>query len=454
MTIMSTDLTPTQRRFLLRVNLTCAWGEGVDGFDLGILSTVLAIITIELGMSPVETGLVAAASLIGIFFGAPIVGLLTDKFGRRTLFIIDLILFVVFGFLQAVVTEPWQLFVVRLLLGVTIGAEYSLGGAMLAEFVPAHGRGTRIAAMIVCWYVGFLLAVVVGFTMTSAGLSWRWVLATSALPAIATLLMRIGIPESPRWLVHNGQAEKAKEVVDRFLGPAYYHGEGVDAELVRPSGLREVLRGDNGRRLLFCSVLWAANVGPFFAIFTFAPTVLEALAIENETAGTLVLNGMATIGAIIGMLLLERMGRRMQTLITFGVTVVSLTLIGIWGAAPAFVVVVLFAAFALCNAAQGNLTVVYPSEIMPTEVRGTGIGIAAAVSRLSAAAGTFLLPIWLDSIGIGPSMLIFAGVLLIGGIYSYFEAPETTGLNLAEVSHGKIHDAPHHVDHATHTAVP
>ena len=413
MTIMSTDLTPTQRRFLLRVNLTCAWGEGVDGFDLGILSTVLAIITIELGMSPVETGLAAAASLIGIFFGAPIVGLLTDRFGRKVLFTVDLILFVVFGVLQAVVTEPWQLIVVRLLLGFTIGAEYSLGGAMLAEFVPAHGRGTRIAAMIVCWYVGFLLAVIVGFAMLSAGLSWRWVLATSALPAIATLIMRIGIPESPRWLMHNGQDEEAKAIVDRFLGPAYFHAEGVDAEQHRPSGLREVLRGDNGRRLLFCSVLWAANVGPFFAIFTFAPTVLEALKIQNETAGTLVLNGFATIGAIIGMLLLERVGRRMQT-----------------------------------------LAVVYPSEIMPTEVRGTGIGIAAAVSRLSAAAGTFLLPIWLDSIGIGPSMLIFAVVLLIGGIYSWFEAPETTGINLAEVSHGKIHDAPHHVDHATHTAVP
>jgi MFS transporter, putative metabolite transport protein len=449
----SADLTPVQRRFLLRVNLTCAWGEGVDGFDLGILAVVLPFISTELNVSPVEAGLIGASSLIGIFFGAPLIGLLTDRFGRKILFTVDLILFVVFGGLQAVVTEPWQLFVVRVLLGITIGAEYSLGGAMLAEFVPAHGRGTRIAAMIVCWYVGYLLAVAAGYALIDlAGWHWRWVLATSVLPAIITLLMRIGIPESPRWLVHNGQEDEAKAIVDRFLGPAYYHAEGVDAELQRPSGLREVLRGENLKRLAFCSVLWACNVGPFFAIFTFAPTVLKAMKIQNETAGTLALNSMAAIGSVIGMLLLERVGRRMQTLVTFWVMAAALALIGIWNSAPGLVVVILFAVFAMFNAAQGNLTVVYPSEIMPTEVRGTGIGIAAAFSRISAAVGTFLLPIGINSIGIAACMLIGAGVLVIGAIYSHFEAPETTGLSLAEVSHGRLEAMPHHVDHGV--AVP
>src|SRR5690348_3657148 len=192
---MTTELTPVQRRFLLRVNLTCAWGEGVDGFDLGILAVVLPSLMKDLNVSPVEAGLIGASSLIGLFFGAPLVGLLSDRFGRKNLFTIDLILFVIFGGLQAVVTEPWQLFVVRVLLGITIGAEYSLGGAMLAEFVPSHGRGTRIAAMIVCWYLGYLIAVAGGYALLDLlGWNWRWVLATSAVPALLTLLMRIGIP--------------------------------------------------------------------------------------------------------------------------------------------------------------------------------------------------------------------------------------------------------------------
>ena len=442
------ELTKTQRRFLMRVNLTCAWGEGVDGFDLGILAVVLPSLMKELNTSPVEAGLIGASSLIGLFFGAPLVGLLSDRYGRKNLFTIDLILFVILGGLQAVVTEPWQLFVIRVLLGITIGAEYSLGGAMLAEFVPSHGRGTRIAAMIVCWYLGYLIAVAGGFGLLElAGWNWRWVLATSAVPALLTLLMRIGIPESPRWLKHNGQADLAKSIVDKYLGEGYYHAEAIDAEEQRPTGLGELFKGENFKRLAFCSVLWAANVGPFFAIFTFAPTVLTALNIQNETLGTIILNSFATIGAIIGMASLEHVGRRMQTLITFGATTVALAVIGIWGSAPGLVVVILFAIFALFNAAQGNLTVVYPSEIMPTEVRATGIGVACAVSRISAAVGTFLLPIGIDSIGVAACMLIGAAVLLIGLVYSYFEAPETTGLTLTEVSHGKLEAMPHHVDH-------
>lgn len=449
----STEMTTTQRRFLTRVTLTCAWGEGVDGFDLGILSVVLPVLITELGVSPLEAGLIGASSLIGLFFGAPIIGLLSDRFGRKNLFTIDLIAFVVLGGLQAVVTEPWQLFVIRVLLGMTIGAEYSLGASMLAEFVPSHGRGTRMGSMLCCWYVGYLIAVAGGFALRDlAGWNWRWILAFSAVPAILTLLMRIGIPESPRWLKHNGQAEKARAIVDRFLGEGYYHAEAMDAEGERPSGIRELLRGENFKRLAFCCVMWAANVGPFFAIFTFAPSVLESLNIKNEVAGTIILNSFAALGAVLGMLALERFGRRLQLLVTFAVTTPALALIGIWSNAPGWVVVTLFGAFALCNAAQGNLTVLYPAEILPTEVRATGVGIAAAFSRLSAAAGTFLLPIGIETIGTAACMLIGAAILLIGWIYSHFEAPETTGLTLTEVSHGKLEAMPHHVEGGVATA--
>ena len=341
----------------------------------------------------------------------------------------------------------------RVLLGVTIGAEYSLGAAMLAEFVPSHGRGTRMASMLLCWYVGYLIAVAGGYALVDlAGWHWRWVLAFSAVPALITLLMRIGIPESPRWLAHNGREDEAKAIVNRFLGEGYYHAESIDAEDRRPGGMRELFRGENFKRLAFCCVLWAANVGPFFAIFTFAPTVLTALNIENETLGTIILNSFAALGAILGMVFLERFGRRMQTLITFAVTAPALAIIGIWGSAPATVIVALFAIFAIFNAAQGNLTVLYPSEIMPTEVRATGIGVAAAFSRISAAVGTFLLPIGIESIGIAACMLIGAAILVIGGVYSYVEAPETTGLTLTQVSHGKLEAMPHHVDHGV--AVP
>ena len=92
-------------------------------------------------------GLIGASSLIGIFLGGPIFGWLTDRYGRRRLFTFDIVLFLVAGLAQAFVDRGWQLFVIRLVLGIAIGAEYAIGAPMLAEFVPATAaaRGSR------CW---------------------------------------------------------------------------------------------------------------------------------------------------------------------------------------------------------------------------------------------------------------------------------------------------------------
>ena len=161
--------------FLRRLTLATAWGEGLDGYDLGVLSVVLVPISSELGISPIWAGLIGASSLIGIFLGAPLGGFLSDRFGRRKLFLIDICAFVALGVAQAFVAEAWQLFVIRLLLGVAIGAEYSIGSSMLSEFVPAHGRGRRVCYMLVFWYGGYLFSVVAAYGLLDGlGLGWRW----------------------------------------------------------------------------------------------------------------------------------------------------------------------------------------------------------------------------------------------------------------------------------------
>ncbi|WP_375432585.1 MFS transporter [uncultured Friedmanniella sp.] len=438
---MSATTTPDRAKsgFLRRMTLACAWGEGVDGFDLGVVSVTLPFIAAALHTTPVQTGLIGASSLIGIFFGSPLAGFLTDRYGRRLMFSIDLVLFVVLGALQAVVTEPWQLLAVRILLGVTIGAEYAIGAAMLAEFAPARGRGRRLSALLVSWYVGYLAAVVLSYLLISAaGLSWRWVLVTSAVPALVTMVLRVGMPESPRWLISRGRADLAEQIVDDRLGAGYYAREQFGAESRADGGLRALLRGSNRRRLIFICVFWACNVAPYFAIFTFAPTVLESLRLSNPAAGTIALNATAALGALVGMLTIERVGRRVQLIPSFWVMAVALALIGLWSGAPSVLIVLAFGVFSFFNALQGNLTAVYPIEILPTEVRSSGVGVSAAFSRVAAAAGTFLLPLGITSLGTGPCMLIAAAVCVVGGVVSQVMAPETTGRALHETSRAAL----------------
>src|ERR1700733_6901484 len=111
----------SNKAFLRRLMAATGLGQGLDGYDLGIISVVLPRITDELGLSSLSAGLIGASTLIGIFVGAPIFGYLTDRFGRRHLFTLDVVAFLIPGPLQMWVTSAWQLLAIRLLLGVAIG---------------------------------------------------------------------------------------------------------------------------------------------------------------------------------------------------------------------------------------------------------------------------------------------------------------------------------------------
>lgn len=424
-----------QKGFLLRVTAATALGEGLDGYDLGIISVVLPAIAHELDLGVVMIGLIGASTLIGIFIGSPTVGWLTDRFGRRTLFTIDIVSFVILGLLQLWVQAGWQLLVVRLLLGVAIGAEYAIGPAMLAELSPSHGRGERLGWLQTLWYVGFLGAVVISYTLDAANVPWRVILATSAIPAVITLVLRYGLPESPRWLLSRDRVEEARQIVNKYLGgEAYWTIEQMAGESVAPGKIRELFAPGMRTRTWFASIFWFCNVAPYFAIFTFAPLVFATLHISDERISTIAANGLAALGAVAGMLIIDRAGRRKTLIVCFWVATITLGLIGAWAGAPGLVVVACFALFSFFAAGAGMLCGVYPAEIFPSHLRAQGTGFAAAFSRIGAASGTFLLPIGVAHWGVGPSVLVGAVISAIGLLVTYLWAPETANINLTRTT--------------------
>jgi putative MFS transporter len=425
----------SQKGFLRRITAATALGEGLDGYDLGIISVVLPAIAKELSLSVAMLGLLGASTLIGIFIGAPVVGHLTDRFGRRMLFTIDIVSFVILGALQLFVQTGEQLLVVRLLLGVAIGAEYAIGPAMLAELCPSHGRGERLAWLQTMWYVGFLGAVVVAFALDAAHVPWRWILATSAIPAIVTLVLRYGLPESPRWLMSRDRVEEARQIVNKYLGgEAYFTTEQLAGESVKPGKLHELFAPGMRTRTAFACIFWACVIAPYFAIFTFAPLVFSTLHISSEVVSTIAANGVAALGAVAGMFLIEHTGRRPMLIACFWVMVITLAVVGGWSTAPGLVVVICFALFSFFAAGGGMLCGVYPAELFPSNLRASGTGLAASFSRIGAAGGTFLLPLGITHIGLGPSVLIGSAISAIGLFVTYLWAPETTNLSLTHTS--------------------
>jgi putative MFS transporter len=423
-----------RRRFLRRVTLATACGEGLDGYDLGIISVVLLSISQDLHTSPLWAGLIGASSLLGIFVGGPVFGRVTDRFGRRRPFLVNIACFIVLGVAQAFVQNVEQLFVIRILLGMAIGAEYAIGAPMLAEFAPAERRGRLSAWLIASWYIGFLVSVLIGFLLRDAlGVDWRWIMASCAVPAVVTLILRSGLPESPRWLMSRGRRREAHTVaLDHVGDQAHFDRELADEPQAR-GGLGDLLRPAHRRRTLLLCGFWACNVAPYFAIVTFAPRVFGALGLD-ERAATIGTDAMAVLGAVAGVVLMDRLGRRPLLIVPFWVCAAALAVVGLWPNAQVAIVVACFVAFGFFNALGGTLTGPYPSELFPTELRTTAVGVGAAASRIGAALGTFLLPIGLNTIGIGPTMLIGAGFCVAGAVICQQWAPETAGRRLVDTS--------------------
>jgi putative MFS transporter len=306
---------------------------------------------------------------------------------------------------------------------------------MLAELSPSHGRGERLGWLQTLWYVGFLGAVVLAYGLDAAHVPWRWILATSAIPAVITLVLRYGLPESPRWLMSRDRVEEARQIVNKYLGgEAYFTTEQLMGESVRPGKFGELFAPGMRTRTAFASIFWFCVVAPYFAIFTFAPLVFSTLQISDERVSTIAANSVAALGAIAGMLLVDRVGRRPMLITCFWVLVITLALIGGWSAAPGIIVVMCFALFSFFDAGAGMLCGVYPAELFPSHLRAQGTGVAAAFSRIGAAGGTFLLPLGITHIGLGPSVLIGAAICAIGLAATYLWAPETTDITLTRTS--------------------
>lgn len=422
----------TFSRFHLKVTAYSGGGMFCDGYLLGIIAPALAVYGTQHQVSALWTGLIGASALIGLFVGSITFGWLTDKVGRQTMYLADLLIFVGGSLLQAFVTDVAWLFAVRLLLGIAVGADYAISPTLLAEFAPRKHRGWMLSSLNVVWTAGYVVSFGVGYLLSDLGPdSWRWMLASSAVPALIVTLLRMGTPESPRWLVRRGRTDEALAIVRRYIDPNATAADLAHDEEDR-STYRDLFQRKHLGRVMFGGVFWCCQVVPYFALFTFLPTVLAALKIESDLAQSVLVNVFLLLGAVAGMLLVDRMNRRPFVLGSFLLLAAVTTALGLWTGASAFVVVGLFGVFAFVASGAQSLALVYPSEMFPTAVRASGVGVVTAFSRIGAAIGTFLLPVGVAALGIHTTTLIAAGTLVLGLLVSAFWAPETRAVALGQ----------------------
>jgi putative MFS transporter len=422
--------------FHQRLTVYSSGGPFLDGYTLSIIGVALLQLGPRLDLGAVWSGLIGASALIGLFIGG-FFGYVTDRVGRQLMYTVDLIVFIAGSIAQIFVGNAVELFILRLILGIAVGADYPIATSLLAEFAPRKHRGAMLGMQIVGWYVGATVAYIVGGLLIQFGGSeaWRWMLGSSAIPAIILVFMRKGTPESPRWLMSKGRKKEARKVVKEVFGENASVAE--IAEDTQETSFRMVFSDGYLRRVLFVGLFEMFQVAPLFALYTFGPQVFKAYGIAQggfANLGLIIISVLFLIGCIPALFLVNKMGRRPMIIWTFLAMTIGMLLLGLFPHGPLWIIFVGFFVYAIFSGGPNVLDWIYPNELFPTEIRGTAVGIATSISRIGAFVGTFILPIGLNTIGIGPTMMIGAIVTCAGLLVSIFMAPETTKKTMVEAS--------------------
>lgn len=429
-TIDDVAMTP----FLRKITFFSSGGSFLDGYVLAIIGVALTQITPLFALDTMWSAAVGASVFLGIFFGTIFGGWLTDLVGRRVMFIIDVVAIGVFSVLSMFASDPLQLVLARFFIGVFVGADYPIATSLIAEFTPKAHRSISMGMVSAAWYLGATAAAFVGYFLFAVDGGWKWMLGSAVIPCIILLIGRHDIPESPLWLQSKGRTEEARAVMDRVFG--------ADIEMNEPerkvkTSLKLIFKGGYLKRIVFLGILTLCQVVPMYAIYTFGPDIMTAFglgegheAILGESAVSLFF----LIGTIPAMFWLNSIGRRPLLIGSLFFMAVGLVILGIFPNAPIWVVIIAFGLYAFFSGGPGILQWLYPNELFPTSVRASAVGISISISRIGTIISTYGTPLFLESFGVGPTMLVAAGLVVLGLMLSIFMAPETRGKSLHESS--------------------
>ncbi|SDI71129.1 MFS transporter, putative metabolite transport protein [Pseudomonas flavescens] len=347
-------------------------------------------------------------------------------------------LFIVGSIAQLWVESALGLFLLRFLIGMGVGIEYPVATSLLVEFLPKKYRGPRLATLTILWFAGAAFAYVIGNLILGSGGddAWRLVLASAAVIGALLFLVRLGTPESPRWLLSKGRDAEADGIIKQVYGAGFSLDNLPEQPKEKRVSVWNLLHSGYGKRMLFVTMFWTCSVIPVFAVYAFAPKVLQALNLKGDWAsyGSVVITLLFVIGCIIATRLINTLGRRSMLIYSFLLSGIALLGLGMFHAASESLVLLLFGAYALFIGGAQVLQLVYPNELFPTEIRACAVGLGTSLSRIGAAVGTYLVPLSLDTLGIGQTMYAAAIVTLVGLAFAWALAPETRSLNLQQAA--------------------
>ncbi len=422
------------RRFHWALSTLAAMGVFLDGYDLNVISFSVLLISsyFKLPGTSVSYALLLSSGLIGMALGGVTFGKIADRIGRKTMFVIDILMFIIFAALSAVSSNVAEIIIFRILMGIGIGADYPISSSLIAEFAPSKSRGKLLMYGIMFYWFGVLVSGAVNYFVLPLGpsISWRVALGVGAAIAVPVIAARWLMPESARWLKSVGKSDEAENIVKKAVGEGYLVPEQSSTSVAE-------LFTKHWKALAFVLITWFAfDVGSYgFGFYT--PTLYYELGITNLS--TVVLFGTVTapfpiIAYLVLMKLIDSTGRRVLSLIGFAIMALVLVLLVPLVKVSPYALLPLFILFASFEQWPGGiLSFSYSTELFPTRVRGLAQGLATTVSRIGGILGVMLFPI-IKAYGLVYGTTFFLAFIVLAIVMTAIMAPETKGHSLEEAS--------------------
>lgn len=434
----TTVLAPMHKRILA----SAIGGYFIDGYDLLVLAGALLAIRPEFHLTSLTLGLLTSSAFIGMALGSLIAGPWTDRWGRRLIFLVTMVTFLVASAALLWVDSFWQLVVIRFVIGFAIGADMPCSAALITEFMPGQKRGTYLALGGVAWMAGALISVLITLGIFSiwGAEAWRWALASGGIFSILLLIMRHRMPESPYWLYAKNRHEEAVDAWRQGTGERVsadqfddtYHTD-EERSSATTTGLpqKSILM-----MLLFMNIYWGLSNLYGSAFLLYQPMLLAK--ITSPTGYTsLMFSGITlTITVLIGIFvaywLMDRVGRRSIALLSniimaFASAVIWLHISSLLVTVGAFTLFI-----GIGSGAASLIFYAWAPELFPTSIRGRAVGITNMVGKAGSVIGTLLLPGVIDFIG-NDAFLLISAFALFNALIVYWLAPETRGKSLQQI---------------------
>lgn len=434
-------------KYVLFLSLVVALGGFLFGFDTAVISGAERDIQELWNLSDWTHGLAVAIALYGTVIGALFGGIPASKYGRKSALIWIGVLYFISAVGSALAPEIASFMFFRFIGGLGVGASSVVAPMYISEIAPAKNRGLLVALFQFNLVFGILAAYFSNYLIEVSNWTnaWRWMLGVEAIPALIYTLLVLRVPESPRWLIAvKDDFQQARKILTKT------DPEGVDEAIALALEEKKAARVKIGFGGLFHSkylhITFLAILIAFFnqlsginAIIYFAPRVFEMAGISSENAlfSTIGIGVVNLIATMLGLYLIDRIGRKKLMYIgSFGY-IISLALIAYSFSGgqipPSYLPPFVFMFIASHAIGQGSVIWVFIAEIFPNELRAYGQSIGSFTHWILAAVIANIFPFFANNLGPATIFGFFGVMMIIQLIWVATKMPETKGRSLEEI---------------------